>query len=50
MGTVPSKSNGGNSKDILKGRRGVFWGWSRRLGTEQLEEEPLSCPRRLRVF
>lgn len=50
MDAVPSKSNGGNSKDILKGRWGMFWGWSPRLGTEQLEEESLSCPGRLGVF
>lgn len=50
MGMVPSKSNGGNSKDILQERRGAFWGWSPGLGKKQLKEEPLSCSGRLGVF
>lgn len=50
MGTVPSKSHGGKSKDILKGRRGTFWVSSPGLGKKQLEKEPLSCPGRLGVF
>lgn len=35
MGTFPSKSNGRNGKDFLKGRRGELWGWNCRLGKKR---------------